>query len=213
MDEISMFTALRPPPGPVEITGARDRLAAEISGVPARPVSRKARLAMTGGLVAAAAAAAIVVPAAVPHGAGGAFTGTAWAVDGKPDGTVTVTLGEEFHDPAGLERALRADGIRAYVRVIPWAIRQEGHLRIIGPVCNYHFTKNEWVPSRVVLSEHFPPRGNLLDRWSWTLQPSAMPPGSALLLFVGTAKGSITEIGEPSVMRIRRLPACVPTRL
>jgi hypothetical protein len=210
MDEISMFTALRPPPGPVEITGARDRLAAAITGAPARRVSRKARLTMTGGLVAAAAATAIVVPATLPHGGGGAFTGTAWAVDRKPDGTVTVTLGEEFHDPAGLERALRADGITAYVRVIPWVIRHEGHTRIITSVCSYHLAQNDRIPSRVVLSEHFP-RGNALYRWSWTLQPSAMPPGSALLFFAGTYKGTVTEIGEPAVWRIRRLPACVPT--
>ena len=108
MDEIAMFTALRPEGGPVDICGARDRLTATIAGPQPRPLPRKTRFAMVGGLVATATAAAIVVPSMLPDGAGSA---TAWAVDRNQDGTVTVTLGQEFSDPAGLQQTLRRDGI------------------------------------------------------------------------------------------------------
>jgi hypothetical protein len=53
-----MFTALRPQPGPVDVSGARDRLASAITGAPDRHrASRRTRLAAAGALAAAAAAA------------------------------------------------------------------------------------------------------------------------------------------------------------
>jgi len=206
MDEIGMFTALRPRPGPVDICGARDQLAITITGAAdRRRVSRKARFAMAGGLAAAAAAAAaIVVPAALPSG-GGAFTGTAWAVTSQSNGTVTISLNQEFSDPAGLERALRADGITAYVRSFPWVT--SGHA--MHPACYYNL-QNDTVHAHVVVSEHFPPPHSSLGEWSWTIRPSALPKGSALFLFIGTDKGNIVSIGEPAVLRNSRAPVCVP---
>jgi hypothetical protein len=53
-----MFTALRPQPEPLDVSGARDRLASAITGAPDRHrASRRTRFAAAGGLVAAAAAA------------------------------------------------------------------------------------------------------------------------------------------------------------
>ena len=62
MDEIGMFTALRPQPEQVDVSGARDRLASAITGAPGRPrVSRRTRFTAAGGLAAAAAAAVTAV--------------------------------------------------------------------------------------------------------------------------------------------------------
>jgi hypothetical protein len=211
MDEIGMFTALRPQPGPLDISRARDRVAATITGAPdRRRVSHTRRFAIAGGLAAAGAAAAIMVPAALPNGDGGAFTGTAWAVDNQPNGTVTISLKQEFRDPAGLERALRADGITAYVRSAPMITSGRG----IYPACDYNL-QNDTIPSHVVVSEHFPSSNGSLGEWSWTIRPSAMPKGSALFLstwFI-KASGAIIGIGEPTVLRHTQAPVCVPTHL
>ena len=62
MDEIGMFAALRPQPGPLDVSGARDRLASAITGLPDRHrASRRTWLAAAGGLAAAAAATLTVV--------------------------------------------------------------------------------------------------------------------------------------------------------
>lgn len=125
MDEIRMFTALRPaPPGSADQIRqrARARLDAALTEVPASPrpayrVWRRHRLVLLGsGLAAAAAGAAIAVPAALPAGPQGSFVTSAWAVERNAHGTVTVTITKIFHDQARLQHALREDGVRAYVR-------------------------------------------------------------------------------------------------
>jgi hypothetical protein len=169
---------------------------------PSRRLARRTRFALAGSLAAAAAAAAIVVPAALPHG-GGAFTGTAWAVTNQSNGTVTISLSQEFKDPTGPQRALRADGITAYVRSFPIVTVGNGTY----PACFYNL-QNDTIPAHVVVSEHFPPPRSPLGAWSWTIRPSAMPPGSALFLFFGTQYGKILSIGEPAVLRNRQAPVC-----
>jgi len=86
------------------------------------PTPRRKRFLLAGGLAAAAVAAAIVVPVVLPGGAGAA---KAWAVERHADGTVTLTLEQEFRDLDGLQAALRADGVPAIVSVIPWKITHE----------------------------------------------------------------------------------------
>src|SRR5258708_14906144 len=102
MDEIKMFTALRPaaPDDADEIrVRARARLEAAITAVPARSparaiATRKNRrpIVLTGAAVVVAAGAAIVVPAVLPAGHSGSYVTAAWALQPSADGTITVTI-------------------------------------------------------------------------------------------------------------------------
>jgi hypothetical protein len=79
-----------------------------------RSVRARRRLPALAGAVAAAtsvAAAAVLVPG---HQAAPQVQLAAWAVTRQADGDVTVTI-RELRDPAGLEAALHADGVPAYV--------------------------------------------------------------------------------------------------
>ena len=104
MDEITMYTALRPraPGNAGELTGAaRQRLAGEFGtprGGRRRPGRR--RLLLAAGAIAAAAAAAIVVPAVLPGRDAGSLVTAAWAVQHNPDGTVAVTFKQADLHPA-----------------------------------------------------------------------------------------------------------------
>lgn len=132
MDEISMFAEPRPAP-PADA----DAIRAVVRGVtsvlseadPAahgrRPPARRSSagprrspvrrcVLIGGGLVAAAAVAAIAVPGWL-SGSGDAVMAKAWAVERNSDGTITVEVSQQFNDPAGLQRALTADGITAFV--------------------------------------------------------------------------------------------------
>lgn len=65
-----------------------------------------------GGLAAAAVAATVTAP----HSAGQTSIAlTAWTVRHQPNGTIKVTI-RELRDRAGLQRKLRADGVRINVR-------------------------------------------------------------------------------------------------
>lgn len=89
---------------------------------------RFARLA-AGALVVAAVAGLAV---AELHGGGGAVTAprsrlAAWSVIKQPGGLVVVTI-NQLSDPAGLQRALRADGIPAAVNF------QRGQIALTPPL-------------------------------------------------------------------------------
>jgi hypothetical protein len=115
MDEIKLLAAVRPAP-PADLAsmrqGASDRLAAAMSGPPARPRRRRRTLTVAG--IAAAACAAIVVPVALPSPAAPRLVTAAYAVQRHPDGTVSVSI-RQLADPVGLQRALRAVGVPAVV--------------------------------------------------------------------------------------------------
>jgi hypothetical protein len=76
-----------------------------------RPVLRPAPIAAAGGLLAAAAVAVVLA-------SGGDGSTPAYAVTPHHDGTVTVRV-QSLSDSAGLERELRAAGVRAEVRALP----------------------------------------------------------------------------------------------
>jgi hypothetical protein len=223
MNELDMFTALRPEPGPVDVTGSRDKLTAAITETPAR--RRKTRFVMAGGLATAAAAAAIVVPSVLPGGAGLA---KAWAVDRSQDGTVQVTIQQAFGNLAGLQQTLRADGVPAIVKVVPWKITEvNGGTRAVQS-CGYASlpAESEAVQHAVItnpvvtgVKAYAGPKDSvrkvkatLPDVSVWTINPAAMPRGSIVFIEASPTVSSTIggSISNPVVLRSSQLPSCVP---
>lgn len=119
MDEIDLFTNLRPAP-PGEAAHMRLRVGRRLDaaltppGTPRQVRASRTRRRVAGlGVAMAAAGIAIAVPATL-LGADG--TAPAWAVQRGPQDTIIVTVTRTFHGQAGLQRALRADGVPAYAR-------------------------------------------------------------------------------------------------
>lgn len=197
MDEISMFTALRPSPptDPGQIRRAtRDRLdkALAESHRPSRMRGRRRSIVLAVG-VAVAAGAAIVVPAVLPGGASRSFVTSAWAIQRNPNGTIKVTF-DDARDPAGLQRALRADGVAAYVR----------HLSATS-TCAYRQAGGPSEP-RSIVQEVLPPP---VSPNAVTIRPSAMPKGAAVLIQV-YVPGPDTLNVAASLMSNDRFPVCLP---
>jgi hypothetical protein len=217
MDEIGLFTALRPDPpadGGVAVAAARNRIVAafgEPSG-PARNRSRRKKLALAGGLVTGAAAAAIVVPVMLSPGDGGILGTNAWAVDRNPDGTVTVAFSELFDDPAGLQNTLQAYGVRAEIRVVPMTpltIRQEPY-HGYDTRCVYQ-TSGLDEPASVQRAVVTIEQSGMTDT-RFTIKPSAMPPGSLVFIEIGKYRrgGTTWETTIGPVVLKRPATDCVP---
>ncbi|MBV9095254.1 MAG: hypothetical protein JO132_15480 [Streptosporangiaceae bacterium] len=222
MDEITLFTALRPePPDNAEqmLHGARARLAGGL-GEPAQPRPLRARLRrrravlLAACVAAAAACAAIVVPSVVPGRSAGPLVTEAWAVQRNPDGTIKVTF-EQARDAAGLQRTLRADGIRAYVRFTTWVVNPGGPVTAWpAEQCN-QAPGGRPVPGRIV-SQVFPfPAGGAPNRgYAVTIRPSAIPAGDAILIMVvwGPDGGGVGWDVTDQVMSNDKPPVCTPQR-
>jgi hypothetical protein len=234
MDELSMFTALKPPPDQVDVSGARNRLADAIAGAPGRPApSRRTRLVMAGGLAAVAAAAAIAVPIALAGGNGASkVTHASWTVDVKQNGTVTLTVQQLFANLNGLQRTLRADGVPAVVALVPWkitiahggiqAIQACGYGRYIARTSEPGSVQHAVITHPVVkpVFVYTSPDVSLArvgknssGPFSWIIHPSAMPSGSVLFI---VASGTVSKeavsatVGVPVVLRGDRAAVCVP---
>jgi hypothetical protein len=226
MDEITMYTALRPkaPGNAGELTRAvRQRLAGEFGPpprrdrrVPGRRRPGRRRLLLAAGAITAAAAAAIVVPAVLPDQGSGSLVTAAWAVQHNQDGTIEVTV-KQARDATGLQRALRAEGVPAYVRYIPWVSTGNGHYR---PAQNCGQTGPGNLPGGAanvtILEEVFPflaaggaPRGAAL-----TIRPSRIPKGDAIMIEVTWFPGDGgfgTNVGD-AVLGNDNPPTCTPAR-
>jgi hypothetical protein len=219
MDEITLYTALRPqaPDNAGELTGAvRQRLAGEFGPAERRARHRpgRRRLLVAAGAIAAAAAAAIAIVQAGPGRDTGQVVTAAWVVKHNANGTVKITL-KQAKDAAGLQRALRADGIPAYVRIGPWAWNpsqpftawsaQECDQAGGGPPV-----------ARKVLEEvfPFPAGGDPGQGYAETIRPSAIPAGDSILIQVTWSPDRPIfgmDIGAV-VMSTTRPPACEPRR-
>jgi hypothetical protein len=183
------------------------------------PVRR--RVLIGGGLVAAAAVAALVVPAWLP-GSGDTVVAKAWAVERNSDGTITIAVSQQFNDPAGLRQALAADGITAFVTM---------NLEITGvnargvaysyDACDYlNVDAPPSVQSAVITDDNvFVPEGNNMPtvplsffaNWTWTIDPAALPAGSAVLIPAWrSSDGDTIAFETPSVLRTDKLPVCKP---
>jgi hypothetical protein len=194
--------------------------------VTARPRWRLPVLA--GGLTAAAAATAAAVlvldsgQGAVPGQqatAGHARTvvTTAWTVRQDADGTVTIYL-RQYADPAGLQQTLRADGISAIVRSIPYVLLTVFHHPVAQPTCQYAITDR--APLKVQdavwtgAGQSTRLRPGTVPVRIFIIHPGVMPPGSALFLAfmanvpLKTGTGSMPM--KPVVLTNDTVPACVP---
>jgi hypothetical protein len=203
VDEISLVAALRPgPPADVELIRqrARGRLGVALTGAgPCRQGRqwRNRRWLVLGAAAAAVAVGAVIaVPATLP-GSGGSIVTKAWAVTRSPDGsTITVTINRTLRDQAGLQRALRAEGVPAYVRSM-------SRCREWSPVGGLKEIRvNDW---KALL---FPAPGNNDKNFSEiVIHPAALPTGWAVFIAgTPTPSGWATQM---FVMPNSQPPICV----
>jgi hypothetical protein len=213
MDELKLledFRAAVAPPDDRILARARSRMLAadfdrsgDRAGSPRRRV-RWPQLAVGG---AAIAALAVTLSIVLPGGADGTFVTKAWAVERNPDGTVTVTMDQQIQDPAGVQRALREDGISAYVQVNATVNGPQGG----GQACSYaHLDKAPAaVQKAVITSNQIPVESNGTSQESWTIHPSAMPRGSSIL-FADWVSSAFSAVLNPSVLSTDAAPVCAP---
>lgn len=220
MDEIMLFRQLRPQDAPdADQMGAavRERLLREIS-----PRGRSGRrpgwfsrrpLVLTAA-VAAAVGIAVLVPVMLPGDTAGPFAARAWAVQRNDDGTVTVTI-NQAHDPAGLQRMLRADGVRAYVRYSPWVVKSSNGSTTSYPAeqCQQSGPDTVKLPPDVTAAV-FPYVKNTADfSYAFNIRPSAIPKGATVLIQVTFNGSGLQDQGldvETQVLANDLPPACTP---
>jgi hypothetical protein len=246
MDEISMFAELRPaPPADADAIRAavRGRVTSVLSEADPAPHGRwpharrppagprrspvRRRVLIAGGLVAAATVAGIAVPAWLP-GSGDTVMAKAWAVERNRSGTITIAVSQQFNDPAGLQRALAANGITAFVTInleITGVNAKNGNAYSYD-ACDYR--NLDYAPPAVqnaVVAEGsnqnavFPEAANmpggLLSNSAfstWTIDPAALPAGSALLIPAWrSSDGDAMAWETPTVLRTDKLPVCTPS--
>ncbi len=198
MDELTLYRGLRPDPpdlAPVQAR-ARARVLGGLSPSPSRP-RRRRRFVLTAAVATACAGAVTATvllteggaqPARTPHPAQPG--GPAWTVNQLSGKAVRVTV-RELNHPAELQRALRADGVPADVRVVPLQVKHStrtvhGH-RItdtsVGPACTYMRPVPPSVPVHGALTNTEPSGG--LDGTAFVVHPAAIPHGYALTIEAG----------------------------
>jgi hypothetical protein len=234
MDEITLFTTIRPAPlaeaGPIR-QQARARLDAALQGSPrragrrygssSRPGERRRpgryrRPALLGAAAATTAVcAAIVVPAVLPAGGSGSVVTAAWAVQREPGGAVTVTLKDVF-DLGGLQQALDGAGVPAKVITVQTnPADYTGPLVAVHPVhqvtvsgCFYPATGGSFEPAQVqqaVVTRVINRPGHAISTL-YVIHPSAMPAGSVLLI-QGVAIGGPGPRAAAEVSELASFPA------
>lgn len=109
MNDTDLMTALRD-----SFTGVRSPTPVERIVRRGRVVRIRRRAPVLTAALAVAAGTAAAVTALLPSGHQAGLQLAAWTVSRQADGTVTVTI-RQLHDPAGLQRTLRADGVPASV--------------------------------------------------------------------------------------------------
>jgi hypothetical protein len=227
MDELTLFRGLRPDPPDLALVQARvrDRVLGGLS--PDRP-RRRRRLALGLSAVAVAACAATVVPSVLFGGHSSTLATQAYAVTRTADGTVTITIYDiaSAADAAGLQRALRQEGVPAIVWIGPFQNDSPGNPICQAPVGNLESQK---IQDAVVSTDFdgkvagpgdifvylLPARLTPAERASlkqdkglrFIIHPSAMPSGSVLYIrnVLGTGS-SQSEIAPPEVLKHDRAP-------
>jgi hypothetical protein len=216
MDEVTLFSDVRPaPPADDDVAAvcdrARGRVAAAFGETRPRHRRRFAFALAGGGLVAAgAAAAAVALSTGNPARPGvplRSFVTAAYTVRPGQDGTITVTI-KQLQDPAGLQRALAADGVPALVRYIPvrnMSGTYHGQTYSgVSPVCQYFGLPLATGAESKAVGPVLGAGGGL-----W-IRPSAMPKGT--VVFIQDSPGKLGNIVGIDVLTSRKLPRCVPVR-
>ena len=222
MDQVELFSTVRPPtPAEDDVDRmceqARERVTAEYRR-PARRRRRTIALALSGAGLAAAGAA-VVVMAVLPGGNARPRTPAAsrstlqpfvaahYTVRAHQGGTVTVTVTVgQLRDPAGLQRALAKEGVRALVRSIPGrSVSRTDHgitHTDVFPACDYPGLAVE--PPSVAIKALLPQPNGPTPGHVFTIRPSAMPKGS--VVFIQTGLYDHIEL-----LANGKLPPCVPS--
>jgi hypothetical protein len=140
-----------------------------------RMIRARRRIPGVAGALAVAAAAAVAVTTLLPssHQPGHPAPArlAAWTVATQADGGIRVTI-RELRNPAGLQRALRADGVPASVTFL-------GHL---NPACQPYPSTGSKSQRRHLLASVFtahPPAYHVT-----VIHPSALPAGAGVLISV-----------------------------
>jgi hypothetical protein len=193
MDELMLFRELRPDSPDLAPVQARTR-ARVLGGLSPNRPRRRRRFVLTATVATACAGAVAATvlltqgggqPARTPHQARPA--GPAWTVSQLSGKAVKVTV-RQLDNPAELQRTLWADGVPAYVRVVPLHEKQSsrtvhGH-RVtdtsVGPACTYMRPVPSSVPVRGALTNTEPSGG--LDGTAFIVHPAAIPRGYALTI-------------------------------
>jgi hypothetical protein len=216
MDQVALFSDVRPAaPADDDVAAvcdrARDRVAAAFQDTRPRHRRRFAVALAGGGLLAAGAtAAAVILPAGGPAGSGAplrSFVTAAYTVRPGQDGTITVTI-KQLQDPAGLQRALTADGVPALVRYIPVRnLSGTYHGQTYSgasPVCQYNGLPLVREAGINAVGSVFGGGGAL-----W-IRPSAIPKGAVVFIQDSPSQsGSIVGI---DLLTSSKLPRCVPVK-
>ncbi|HEX4256430.1 MAG TPA: hypothetical protein VH089_15150 [Streptosporangiaceae bacterium] len=139
---------------------------------------RRLRLPVTAVAAVAAVCVALAVAGILP-GTGPRSELAAWTVTTKPTGIVTVTI-RQLNDPAGLQRTLRADGVRSFVRfrgqVPDWCL---------------NFPQR----SGAVLDHVLPRDDDSGPTIALTIDPAAIPSGAALWIQVQPDSTNSSGVG------------------
>ena len=230
MDEVSLVTQLRPAPpaDPDELCqAARTRLSAAYDGRAPRwrrpCVLALGTAALTG---VAVAAIAMTGPARPSHPAAGHRTlqieTAAWSVQANRDLTVTITV-RQTRDPAGLQRALRQEGIPAVVSFTPAATVTVNGQQVTGPACEYVGSRlaGPDVSQAVIVpgsvngstpawgSAPVTPSAVLRASLVFTIRPSALPSGDVIFIGAFEAKSGPPAAGI-GLSVLSHVGKCVP---
>jgi hypothetical protein len=209
MDEITLFTAIQPPPpddSEAVLDGARARLAVTVARTkraprrrypPRLPAATRPRRSsrfhrrslMLAGCAVAAACAAIILPAVLPAGHSSPFVPSAWAVQPNPDGTVSVFISERtVSHPAQLQHALAAVGVPAQV--------------LFGRACTLDGKVSPQLQRAVLkgpfhTGPYYLKKLPLFDPFEWKIVPAALPPGARLVISELRPVRTATSTGAP----------------
>jgi hypothetical protein len=113
---------------------------------------------------------------------------------------VSVTF-KQVADPAGLQRALRSDGIRARVMSPAMKAAWVRGSREQYVSCTYPWSGPWFAPAR---TQHAAVTWNPAGAVA-TIHPAAMPPGSVLLI-ADTSTDTVGMVSRPAVLNSNRLP-------
>jgi hypothetical protein len=217
MDEVALFSTVRPTaPADDEVATMYERARDRVAVAYREPPRRRRRLfafALAGGSLLAAGAATVTLlagNAGHPGTSLRSFVTAAYAVRPDQDGTITVTI-KQLQDPAGLQRALTADGVHALVRYIP-ARNVSGTYHGttyngISPVCQY--LNLPLVPA----SQSGGVGLAIGSLGAFSIRPSALPKGSVVFIQDSPGgSGSGGNIASINVLTSGNLPRCVPVK-